>query len=83
MKKPGNRFAKMGKKHLKTEERNFKKGPASLLKNSLWDGFQSIQPPGFSVKRKWTPIFQTIKKINGLLQTAPSSRAWCIVPFEN
>ena len=42
MKKPGNRFAKMGKKHLKTEERNFKKGPASLLKNSLWDGFQSL-----------------------------------------
>ena len=24
------------------EERNFKKGPASLLKISLWDGFQFL-----------------------------------------
>ena len=42
MEKPGNWFAiaKMWKKHL--EKEILRKGPASLLQNSLWDSFQFL-----------------------------------------
>ena len=51
----------MREKHLKKKVR---KGPASLLKISLWGSSVSTcrnQPPGFSVSETSTP--------NGLLQT--------------
>ena len=56
-------IAKMWEKHLKKKVR---KGPASLLKISLWGSSVSAcanQPPGFSVSRTSTPngLFQTIK----------------------
>ena len=52
----------MLEEHLKKEVR---KGPASLLKTSLWDSSVSAcanQPPCFSVSRTGTPdvFFQTI-----------------------
>ena len=39
------------------------------------------QPTGFSVNGSSTPngLFQTI---NGLLETAPSTITWCIVPLK-
>ena len=40
------------------------------------------QETGFPVNGSLTPngLFQTI---NGLLETAPSTVTWCIVPFKN
>ena len=66
----------MWEKHLKKKAR---KGPASLLKISLWESSVSVcanQPPGFSLSRtsipKWViPKNQWIKKISELLRTTP------------
>ena len=63
----------MLEKHLKKKVR---KGPASLLKISLWGSSVSAcanQPPGFSVSRTSTPdgLFQ---KINGLKRLASYSK---------
>ena len=66
-------IAKMSEKHLK---KKVKKGPASLLKISLWGSSVSAcanEAAGFSVSGASTPngLFQVIKKISELLQTAP------------
>ena len=63
----------MWEKQLKKKVR---KGPASLLKISLWGSSVSAcanEAAGFSVSGASTPngLFQVIKKISELLQTAP------------
>ena len=40
------------------------------------------QAIGFSMNRSSTPN-SLLQTINGLLKTAPSTMAWCIVPFKN
>ena len=64
----------MWEEHLKKKVR---KGPASLLKISLWGSSVSVcanESPGFSVSGASTPnvLFQImVKKISELLQTVP------------
>ena len=65
-------IAKMWEKHLEKKEVLIK-GPASQLKISLWDSFQFL-PVQKDLKR--------FKKINGLLQTSPSTITWYIAPFK-
>ena len=63
------------------EEESIRKGPASLLKISLWEFSVSAcanQPPSYSVSGTSTPngLSQTInglKRLVSLLQTAPST----------
>ena len=63
----------------KTSKEESKKGPASLLKISLWGSSVSTcanEQPGFCISVATTPngLFQTInglKKFSQLLQTAP------------
>ena len=56
----------------KTSEEESKKGPASLLKISLWGSSVSAcanEPPGFSVSGASTPngLFQTINGLKRLV----------------
>ena len=90
MEKPGNWFAipKMWEKRLKKNE-IWRKGPASLLRLYCGTVFSfCLCKPGFSISgtsipNGWNPNNQWVKKINGLLQMVPLTKAWCTVPFKN
>ena len=78
----------MWEKHLKKKE-ILRKGPASSSKISLWDSFQFLLEQTWflsmqNIDSKWViPNKEWVKKINGLLQMAPLTITWCIVPFKN
>ena len=73
MEKLGNWFATVKMWKSTQKKKKLKKESASLLKNSLWDSVQFLL----------VQINFLVKNINGLHQTTPSTKTWCVVPFKN